>query len=56
MPGSAVFGGKLYVFGGGNPFSGPDGRPGFGGPAAPFTTNSTQVYDPVANSWAAGRT
>ena len=36
-PGSAVLNGKLYLFGGGAPF--------------PMTTTTTQVYDPVTNSW-----
>src|SRR5207249_3045536 len=39
-PGSTVFQGKLYLFGGGAPF--------------PTTTTATQIYDPVANSWSAG--
>ena len=36
-PGSAVLNGRLYLFGGGAPF--------------PMTTTTTQVYDPVTNSW-----
>ena len=35
--GSAVLNGKLYLFGGGAPF--------------PMTTRTTQMYDPVTNSW-----
>src|SRR5207245_101084 len=36
-PGSAVYQGKLYLFGGAAPF--------------PSTITTTQIYDPVANSW-----
>ena len=39
-PGSAVYQGKLYLFGGGAPF--------------PTTITTTQIYDPVANSWSTG--
>ena len=39
-PGSAVIGGKLYVFSGGAPF--------------PTTTLITQIYDPGTNSWSSG--
>ena len=64
MPGSAVIAGKLWVFGGGNPFAN-------GSAAAPLsakkglgawlkrlfrpdTTNVMQVYDPVSDSWTNG--
>jgi len=39
-PGSAVYQGKLYLFGGANPF--------------PTTITTTQIYDPVLNTWSAG--
>ena len=39
-PGSAVYQGKLYLFGGAAPF--------------PTTITTTQIYDPVANSWSSG--
>ncbi len=39
-PGSAVYQGKLYLFGGGAPF--------------PTLITTTQIYDPVANSWTTG--
>jgi hypothetical protein len=38
VPGSGVLNGKLYIFGGGTPFSQPE------------TTGATQVYDPVTNT------
>ena len=43
VPGSAVINGQLWIFGGGNPFL-----------EVPTTTNATQIYDPVSNSWANG--
>jgi hypothetical protein len=39
-PGSAVYQGKLYLFGGAAPF--------------PNTITTTQIYDPVGNSWTTG--
>lgn len=64
VPGSAVIGGKLWAFGGGNPFSGGSAA----APASartgltawlkrvfhPDTTNVLQVYDPVTDSWTSG--
>ena len=56
VPGSAVIGGKLWVFGGGNPFLGSGTSPTSGKTGVrawfnrllrPDTTNSLQVYDPV---------
>ena len=45
VPGSGVENGLLALFGGGNPFT-----------FAPDTTGATVIYDPVADSWAAGPT
>ena len=65
VPASAVIGGKLWVFGGGNPFTGPSTAPTSGSKGlrawlrrvfTPDTTNSLQVYDPAANSWTSGPT
>ena len=39
-PGSGAYGGRLHVFGGGNPFV-----------QAPFETASTWAYDPILNTW-----
>jgi N-acetylneuraminic acid mutarotase len=64
VPGSAVIAGKLWLFGGGNPFSGPATIPGAdnkGGVKAslkqvfnPETTNALQVYDPGTDTWSSG--
>jgi hypothetical protein len=64
VPGSGVALNHLWVFGGGNPFSSPGGASSVAAFAkqlaqlapnvkvnAPATTNSTLVYDPVADSW-----
>ena len=65
VPGSAVIAGKLWVFGGGNPFTGPGTMPTSGNKGvrawlrrlfSPDTTNSLQVYDPATNSWTSGPT
>src|SRR5439155_25671801 len=40
VPASAVIAGKLWIFGGGNPFL--------------ETTNSLQVYNPATNTWTSG--
>jgi hypothetical protein len=63
VPGSAVIGGKLWIFGGGNPFSGSAASPKSGNKGLrawftrllhPDTTNALQVYDPASNSWSSG--
>ena len=63
VPASAVIGGKLWVFGGGNPFTGPSTAPTSGGKGVrawlkrvfnPDTTNALQVYDPASNTWSSG--
>ena len=54
-PGAAVIGGKLWVFGGGNPFLGPGALPKMG-VFAPDTTNILQIYDPATNTWTSGPT
>ena len=62
VPGSAVIGGKLWIFGGGNPFSGSAAYPLVGKRgyahgstgSRPDTTNALQVYDPATNSWSSG--
>ena len=65
VPGSAVIGGKLWIFGGGNPFTGPSTAPKSGKQGIrawfnrlfhPDTTNALQVYDPATNSWTSGPT
>jgi N-acetylneuraminic acid mutarotase len=65
VPGSAVIGGKLWVFGGGNPFLGSSTLPTSGQTGVrawfkrlfnPDTTNALQVYDPVTDSWTSGPT
>jgi hypothetical protein len=65
VPGSAVIAGKLWVFGGGNPFSGPGTSPTSGKTGVrawltrlfnPDTTNALQVYDPATNTWSSGPT
>ena len=53
VPGSAVLGGELVVFGGGFPFSDP-GYPSAAPGQVPFTTNVTQIYDPTTNAWTTG--
>jgi N-acetylneuraminic acid mutarotase len=55
VPGAAVIAGKLWVFGGGNPFTGSSALPRKG-VLAPDTTNMLQIYDPVANTWTNGPT
>jgi N-acetylneuraminic acid mutarotase len=56
VPASAVIGGKLWIFGGGNPFKGSGAIPlaGKQGVRGPDTTNILQVYDPVSDSWTTG--
>ncbi|MGC1323247.1 MAG: kelch repeat-containing protein, partial [Candidatus Udaeobacter sp.] len=63
VPGSAVIGGKLWIFGGGNPFTGPGTSPTSANKGlrawlrrvfTPDTTNALQVYDPATNSWTSG--
>jgi hypothetical protein len=60
VPGSAVALGKLFVFGGGNPFLADKSRSNFplasktdtkGKPHAPSSDNSGRAYDPVTDSW-----
>jgi N-acetylneuraminic acid mutarotase len=56
VPGDAVIDGKIWVFGGGNPFrtlSNP-ARPSRKATDAPSTTSITQIYDPATNSWSTG--
>ena len=56
VPGSAVIGGNIWLFGGGNPFAGPRTSPEFGrkGVQVPDTTNILQIYDPATNIWSSG--
>src|SRR5262249_15037916 len=63
VPGSAVIGGKLWVFGGGNPFTGSSTSPSSGKSGLrawltrvfnPDTTGTLQVYDPASDSWTSG--
>ncbi|MGA7729711.1 MAG: kelch repeat-containing protein, partial [Chloroflexia bacterium] len=58
---SAIQGGKLWVFGGGNPFVGESASLAASQPGnnkgkldSPNAMSITQIYDPVANSWAPG--
>jgi N-acetylneuraminic acid mutarotase len=53
VPGSAVICGKLWIFGGGNPFFGSGTSPKFStqGVLDPETTNILQVYDPATDTW-----
>src|ERR1043166_3025562 len=53
VPGAAVISGKLWIFGGGNPFSGFAALPRKG-VLAPDTTNALEIYDPASDSWSAG--
>src|SRR5207253_3231733 len=63
VPGSAAIGGKLWIFGGGNPFSGSAAMPKsankgvrawFNRLLHPETTNALEVYDPASDSWSSG--
>src|SRR2546423_13603369 len=63
VPGSAVIGGKLWIFGGGNPFTGAGSAPtsskrGVGAWLkrlfTPDTTGALVVYDPATDSWTSG--
>ena len=63
VPGSAVIADKLWIFGGGNPFTGASTMPTSGNRGVrawlkrlftPDTTNALQVYDPATNSWTSG--
>src|SRR5207249_10601064 len=60
VPGSAVIGGKLWIFGGGNPFTGAGSSPtsskrGVGAWLkrlfSPDTTGALVLYDPATDSW-----
>jgi len=56
VPGSAVIGGELWVFGGGSPFLGlgvafQSNRKEV---VAPDATNILQIYDPASNTWTSG--
>jgi N-acetylneuraminic acid mutarotase len=50
VPGSAVFSGQMWIFGGGNPFASPEAAPLL---ESPETTNACVAYDPSANAWSA---
>ncbi len=54
VPGAAAVGGKVYVYGGGTPFSGSDTK-AFN-PNRVDALNITQVYDPNTNTWSSGPT
>ncbi len=51
VPGAAVYSGKLWVYGGGNPFLASDAAAEL--PAVPEATGTCNAYDPAANSWSA---
>jgi N-acetylneuraminic acid mutarotase len=56
-PGGTAVQGKLWVIGGGQPFNGSAlPQAGKGAPDAPDPLSTTQIYDPVSNSWSAGPT
>jgi N-acetylneuraminic acid mutarotase len=60
VPGSAVALGKLFVFGGGNPFASDNSRSNIpsrpkkdakGHPHAPMASNTGRAYDPATDTW-----
>ena len=55
-PGSTVICGKLWVFGGGNPFldSSPMPESGKKEVHVPDTANILQIYNPATNTWSSG--
>jgi N-acetylneuraminic acid mutarotase len=53
VPGTAVLGGKVWVIGGGTPFLTVD-APQLASINAPETFSTTQIYDPIGNSWSSG--
>ncbi len=53
VPGSAVVNGKVWVVGGGTPFLGQD-YPGLLASYTPNTLPTTQIYDPVSDTWVNG--
>ena len=54
VPGAAVLGGKIWVVGGGTPFGPVQGQPQLASINAPETFSTTQIYDPIGDSWSAG--
>ena len=63
VPGSAVIGGKLWIFGGGNPHAGPGTMPTsanngvttwFNQLLYPDTSGALELYDPATNTWSSG--
>ena len=64
VPGSAVIGGKLWIFGGGDPHAGSGTEPtsankglraSFNRLLHPNTTDALELYDPATNTWSDGR-
>jgi N-acetylneuraminic acid mutarotase len=57
FPGGTAVQGKLWVIGGGQPSNGSAlPQAGMGAPGAPDTLSTTQIYDPVSNTWSVGPT
>ena len=63
VPGSAVIGGKLWIFGGGDPHAGSGTMPisannglraWFNRALHPDTTDALELYDPATNTWSSG--
>ena len=64
MPGSAVIGGKLWIFGGGDPYAGSGTVPTSANTGLrawfnrllhpEYTTDALQLYDPATNTWSSG--
>ncbi len=54
VSGAAVLGGKVWVIGGGSPFMALENQSRPSSVNAPETFSTTQIYDPIGNSWSAG--
>ncbi len=54
VPGTAVLGGKVWVIGGGSPFLALAGPESAANISAPETLSTTQIYDPIGDSWSSG--
>jgi hypothetical protein len=54
VAGGAVLAGKVWVIGGGSPFLALDAQSRPSSLNAPETYSTTQIYDPIGDSWSAG--